>query len=137
MSTTLVPPSLYAVRPSGRPAQVYETTAQAAAALLSIAPAAGVVYALTGGHPRSLSDVELRQVGRHLRARRLALAAANAVPATPTEVRAPQRRPVRRTRARRAHITTLKVMPLIDPRAVELGLAAGPCRPLRRSSLRG
>lgn len=72
VSTTLVPPSFYAVRSHGRPAHLYRTVGDAAAAAIDLAPTAATVYIVTAGQARGLSDRELGELGRCIRARRLA-----------------------------------------------------------------
>jgi uroporphyrinogen-III synthase len=71
VSTTLVPPSYYEVRAHGRLAHLYPTIGEAAAAVLQLAPTVTAVDVVTGSRRRSLSDRELRELGRHVRARRL------------------------------------------------------------------
>ena len=71
MSTTLVPPSYYIVRPRGRPARVYDTLTEVAAAIYALARMPATVSALTGSRHRSLTDAELRDLGRNVRALRL------------------------------------------------------------------
>ena len=73
MSTTLVPPSYYVVKPGGRPARVYNTLGAVAVAIYLLARKPATVSALTGSRRRSLSDAELHDLGRHLRAVRLHL----------------------------------------------------------------
>jgi hypothetical protein len=72
VSTTLVPPSFYAVRSHGRPLHLYRSVGDAAAAVVELAPTAATVYVVIGGQGRSLSDRELGELGRCIRARRLA-----------------------------------------------------------------
>ena len=72
VSTTLVPPSFYAVRSHGRAPHLYRNVGDAAAAVVGLAPMAATVYVVTGGHARGLSDRELGELGRCIRARRLA-----------------------------------------------------------------
>ncbi|MGA3362743.1 MAG: hypothetical protein ABSD82_12025 [Solirubrobacteraceae bacterium] len=145
MSTTLMPPTYYVVRPQGLPAYIYETVREAAGALHELAPTAAAVYVTTGRKRRSLSEHELRQFGRHLRARRLATAtsgvaevsalsavsgrhrAAAAAGTTPTP-----RRPRSAAVARAARAPTLKLPPFLDNAAVEAGLEAGLHKERRR-----
>jgi hypothetical protein len=70
VSTTLVPPSYYEVRSSGKPSHLYRTVADAAWAIVQSAPRAVAVSAVTGRRRRRLTDAELRELGRHVRARR-------------------------------------------------------------------
>jgi hypothetical protein len=131
MSTTLMPPTYYVVRPQGLPAYVYETVREAAGALHALAPTAAEVYVMTGRKRRSLSDHELRQMGRHVRARRLAAnpsAAAARVPRKAPPVNAtaaPQARPVAAASASAVAAPAMKLPPFLDTAAVEAGLAAG------------
>jgi hypothetical protein len=140
MSTTLMPPTYYVVRPQGLPAYIYQTVREAAAALHELAPTATAVYVMTGRKRRSLSEHELRQVGRHLRARRLAT-----TPSTMSERRTaapvedsspPPRRPRAAAGARAAPVPTLKLQPLLDSATVEAGLEAGLRKERRRSASR-
>jgi len=71
MSTTLVPPSYYIVKPPGRPARLYNTLSEVAAALYLLARTPATVSAVTGSRRRSLTDAELHDLGRNLRAVRL------------------------------------------------------------------
>ena len=71
MSTTLVPPTYYEVKPNGRSSRIYRTIADAAWAVVRLAPTPTAVTALTGSRRRSLTDNELRELGRHIHARRL------------------------------------------------------------------
>ena len=71
MSTTLVPPSYYVVKPRGRPARLYNTLTEVAAAIYLIARTPATVSAVTGSRRRSLTDAELRDLGRDVRALRL------------------------------------------------------------------
>ena len=71
MSTTLVPPSYYVVKPRGLPARLYNTLSEVAVAIYLLARTPATVSALTGSRRRSLSDAELRELGRKLRAVRL------------------------------------------------------------------
>ncbi len=127
-----MPPSFYAVRQRGRPAYIFETVREAAAALFDLAPAATVVYAVTGSHRRSLSDRELLEVRRHIKARRVALTAANVKsppqppPAGDTvkEWLGSQRSSSRST-GRSTGATRMRVPPLLDVMAVQDGLVAG------------
>lgn len=63
MTTTLVPPSYYVVKPNGQPPRHYRTVADAAAAIVLIAPTPTTVEVLTGSRRRSLTDTELRELG--------------------------------------------------------------------------
>jgi hypothetical protein len=71
MSTTLVPPSYYVVKPKGQPARRYRTVADAAAAIVQLAPTLATVGVVTGSRRRSLTDAELRELGRRVRTCRL------------------------------------------------------------------
>jgi hypothetical protein len=71
VSTTLVPPSYYVVKPRGRPARVYNTLSEVDVVIYLLARTPATVSALTGSRRRSLSDAELRELGRSLRAVRL------------------------------------------------------------------
>ena len=136
MSTTLMPPTYYVVRPQGLPAYIYGTVREAAGALHELAPRAAAVYVVTGRKRRSLSEHELRLVGRHLRARRLA-ATAGAVSERRTsapvaDTTPPPRRPRTGANARAARAPTLKLAPFLDSAAVEAGLEAGLRKERRR-----
>ncbi len=67
MSTTLLPPSYYVVKPRGHPARVYNTLTEVAAAIYALAPTPATVSALTGTRRRSLTDSELRDLGQKVR----------------------------------------------------------------------
>jgi hypothetical protein len=128
VSTTLMPPSFYAVRRQGCPPYIFETVREAARALLDLAPAAATVDVVVGSHRRSLSDRELLEVRRHIRARRAALAAAIAVSvAPPMSPAAPSRKAhrVSHSTARATRAMRMKVPPLLDIGALQEGLAAG------------
>jgi uroporphyrinogen-III synthase len=71
MSTTLVPPSYYVVKPRGRPPRLYSTLREVAGAIYTLARTPATVSAITGSRRRSLTDVELRDLGREVRAVRL------------------------------------------------------------------
>jgi hypothetical protein len=71
MSTTLLAPSYYVVKPRGQTARHYLTLAQAATAIAQLAPTPTTVSAITGSRARSLSDSELRELGRRVRAYRV------------------------------------------------------------------
>jgi hypothetical protein len=71
VSTTLVPPSYYLVDPRGRPARLYNTLSEVAVAIYLLTPTPATVSALTGSRRRSLTDAELHDLGRNLRAVRL------------------------------------------------------------------
>ncbi len=68
MSTTLVPPNYYVVKPRGRPARLYNTLTDVATAIYMLARTPATVSALTGSRRRSLTDAELRDLGREVRA---------------------------------------------------------------------
>jgi hypothetical protein len=67
MSTTLLPPSYYVVKPRGHPARVYNTVTEVAAAIYVLAPTPATVSALTGTRRRSLTDSELHDLGQNVR----------------------------------------------------------------------
>ena len=71
MSTTLLPPNYYVVKPRGQPARLYATVGEAAVALRLLAGSPATGTALTGSRPRSLTDPEQRELGRRVRALRL------------------------------------------------------------------
>jgi hypothetical protein len=71
LSITLVPPNYYVIEPYGKPARLYRTKGQAAAALRPLAGSLATVSALTGSRPRTLTAAELRELGQLVRARRL------------------------------------------------------------------
>ena len=71
MSTTLVPPTYYVVKPRGLPAHVYDTLADVAAAIRVLAGSPATVSVLTGSRRRSLTDAELLDLRRHVRSLRL------------------------------------------------------------------
>jgi len=71
MSTTLVPPSRYLVKPDGHPARLYNTLPEVAAAIYLLAPRPAIVSALTGSRRRSLTDTELHDLGQAVRSLRL------------------------------------------------------------------
>ncbi len=64
MSTTLVPPTYYIVKPQDHSARQYNTLTEAAAAVYLLAPAPATVSALTGSRRRSLTEVELQTSDR-------------------------------------------------------------------------
>ena len=66
-----MPPSYYVVKPRGRPERRYRSVADAAAAIVSLVPIPAIVSASTAGARRSLTETELRQLGRNVRAWRL------------------------------------------------------------------
>ena len=70
MSSTLVPPSYYEVGDNGKRPQPYRTIVEAAWAVVH-RPSTAAVTAVTGDRRRSLTDVELRELGQHVRAWRL------------------------------------------------------------------
>jgi hypothetical protein len=71
MSTTILPPIYYVVTPRGQPSRRYRTLADTAAALRMLARTPFTISALTGTRTRSLTDWELRELGRCIRALRL------------------------------------------------------------------
>ena len=80
MSTTLVPPSYYLLTPRGHTARRYESLSQVAVAL-RLARSPTTVCAVTGNRLRSLTDAELRDLGRHVQAIRIRARRASAVQA--------------------------------------------------------
>jgi hypothetical protein len=66
VSTTLVPPTYYLVRPRGRPSRVYDTLSDVAAVIRLPAGTPATVNVLTGSRRRSLTDAELLDLGQHL-----------------------------------------------------------------------
>jgi hypothetical protein len=84
MSTTLVPPSYYLVKPRGRPARLYNTLTEVAAAIYPLERTPATVSAVTGSRHRSLTNRELRDLGRDVRALRLhTCTTSSAIAATP------------------------------------------------------
>jgi len=71
MSTALVPPTFYVAKPRGRPACVCATAAEAAGAIVLLGSSPAAVGAVTGRRSGGLTDSELRELGRHIRACRL------------------------------------------------------------------
>jgi hypothetical protein len=71
VSTTLIPPTFYVVKPRGRSAQVYATAADAASAIVLLGSSPAAVGAVTGRRARDLTDTELYELERHAGARRL------------------------------------------------------------------
>jgi hypothetical protein len=70
MSTTLIPPTYYVVKPRGESGQILPTIAQAARAIVRLAPTPVSVSALTGNRTRSLNDAELHDLGNRVRSLR-------------------------------------------------------------------
>jgi hypothetical protein len=66
VSTTLVPPSYYVAKARGLTARVLVTLAQAATAIVQLAPTPATV--ITGTRTRRLTDSELRELGQRVRA---------------------------------------------------------------------
>ncbi|MGO9495227.1 MAG: hypothetical protein ACLQA5_00700 [Solirubrobacteraceae bacterium] len=93
MSTTLVPPSYYLVDPRGRPARLSNTLPEVAAAIYPLARTPATVSAVTASRRRSLTDAELCDLGRAVRARRLqACTTSSAIAAGPVhQARVPDR----------------------------------------------
>lgn len=86
MSTTLIPPSYYVVKPRGQTARVFPAIAQAATTLVMLGGTPATVSAITGSRTRSLTETELRELRQRVRAQRLHARAAQAdkrAPATP------------------------------------------------------
>jgi len=71
MSTTLIPPTFYVVKPRGRPVRVYATVSEAAGALVLLGSLPATVAAVIGRRGRALTHSELNELERHLGARRL------------------------------------------------------------------
>ena len=71
VSTTLIPPMFYVVKPRGRPARVYLTITDAAAAIVVLGSPLAAVGVVTGRRSRRLTDRELPESARHIRARQL------------------------------------------------------------------
>ena len=71
MGTTLVPPSYYAVKPRGFPERRYRTVADAAAAIVKLVTIPAIVSVTTAGARRRLTETELHELGRSVRAWRL------------------------------------------------------------------
>ncbi len=71
MSSTLVPPNLYAVGLRGMRPQLHRSIASAAWALVCLPPQTAAVSAVTGKRQRPLTEVELRELGRHVHAWRV------------------------------------------------------------------
>ena len=70
MSTTLIPPTFYVVKPRGR-AGVYGTVADAAGAIVRLGSSPAAVGAVTGRRARGLTDGELHELERPVGACRL------------------------------------------------------------------
>lgn len=71
MSTTMLPPTYYVVKPFRQRSLLFPTIDQAAAAITGLAPTPVRVSVMNGIRIRSLTDAELRELGRRIRARRL------------------------------------------------------------------
>jgi hypothetical protein len=71
MSTTMLPPTYYVVKPRGQTAVHLPTLREAAAAILRLAPTPVRVSVMNGIRIRSLTNAELRELGQHMRAHRL------------------------------------------------------------------
>lgn len=71
MSTTMLPPTYYLVKPRGHSALSFETVAEAAIAVVGLAPTPVRVSVMNGIRIRNLTDAELHSLGRHMRAYRL------------------------------------------------------------------
>jgi len=71
MSTALLPPTYYVVKPRGQAARHYLTVAQAATAIAQLAPTPTTMSAITGSRTRSLTETELRELRQCVRAYRL------------------------------------------------------------------
>ena len=64
MSTTLVPPTFYVVKPRGQSARMYATVAAAAGAIVAHGSSPAAVGAVTGRRARGLTDGELHELDR-------------------------------------------------------------------------
>jgi hypothetical protein len=71
VSTTLIPPTFYVVKPRGRPARVYATLADAAVAIVLLGSRPAAVGTVTGRRARGLTDNERGELERYVGARRL------------------------------------------------------------------
>jgi pseudouridine-5'-phosphate glycosidase len=71
VSTTLIPPTFYVVKPPGRPGCVYATIADAAGAIVMLGSSPAAVGAVTGRRARGLTESELNELERHVGARRV------------------------------------------------------------------
>ena len=71
MSTTLVPPRYYIVKPRGRIGCRFRTLAAAAEAIFRLAPLPATVEVVTVRRQRVLTAAELGELGRNVRACRL------------------------------------------------------------------
>lgn len=71
VSTTLIPPTQYVVKPDGCRPQLFATISQAAVAIVQLTPVRMRVGAVTGMRTRELSDSELHELGCHIRVARL------------------------------------------------------------------
>lgn len=71
MSTTLISPTYYVVKPRGQTARVFPTIAQAATTLVMLGRTPATVSAITGTRTRSLTETELRELRQRIRAHRL------------------------------------------------------------------
>jgi hypothetical protein len=67
----MLPPTYYVVKPRGQSALSYTTVAQAAIAIIGLAPTPVRVSVMNGFRIRSLTDAELCELGQHMRAHRL------------------------------------------------------------------
>jgi hypothetical protein len=70
MSTTLLPPTYYVVKPSRRKPLLFPTVAQAAVAIITLVPTSVRVSVMIGIRTRTLTDAELRELGQQMRAYR-------------------------------------------------------------------
>lgn len=71
MSTTLIPPTQYAVRRPGEPFQIFTTLQDAATAVIRCGPLTPSVFALTGVRRRNLGVGELQQLAAEVRRQRI------------------------------------------------------------------
>jgi hypothetical protein len=89
MSTTLLPPTYYVVKPRGGGALQFPTVAEAALAIITLAPTPVRLSVMNGIRARALTDAERHELGQHVRAHRLRARADSSEP--PPAVRAAAR----------------------------------------------
>jgi hypothetical protein len=68
MSTTLVPPTWYVIKPRGQTVHVFSAIAEVATALVKLGPTPATVGAIIGTRTRSLTETELRELRDRVRA---------------------------------------------------------------------
>jgi hypothetical protein len=66
MSTTLIPPSFYVVKAPARPARLYATAAEAAAAIAVLGSTPVAVGVATGARTRGLTESERHDLDRRI-----------------------------------------------------------------------